>query len=160
MAQVSVTGGTLDLTANGGNGPNQAWNVSMALTNMYPGEERSGTVTIDNAGTLPFTITVSKTGTDGNSCFGYYFRETSSTGATRNVAPPVNVPGMGTALGADGTVASMVGAVTNQSLADNGADVIWEDDDTKTYTRTVRMRTSCTQNGATGTMDFTFNATQ
>ena len=160
MAQVSVTGGTLDLQANSGNGPNQAWTGSVTITNMAPGQEQSATVDIKNNGTLPFTMTVSKTGTDASGCFSYFFRETAATGATKAASWPVLVPAMGTAAGADGTTAAMATAVTNQALADNGADVIWETDDVKTFTLTVRMRTSCTTNGAAGTMNFTLNATQ
>ncbi len=160
MAQVSVTGGTLDLTANSGNGPLQAWSVSMVTTGMYPGQEQSGTVAIKNNGNLPFSITVSTTGTDANSCFSYFFRETAATGATKAASWPVTIAGMGTAAGADGTTAAMATAVTNQTLADNGADTVWEIDDVKTYTLTVRMKQACTTNAAAGTMNFTFNATQ
>lgn len=161
MAQVTVQGGTLDLQANAGDGPSQAWSVSMAVTNMVPGQEQSGTVAISNNGTVPFTITATKVGTDASSCFAYYFRETSATGATKAASWPVNVAGMGSAAGADATTAAMATTVSNVTLDDaTGADTVWETDDVKTFTLTVRMRTSCATNGAAGSMDFTFNATQ
>jgi hypothetical protein len=160
MAQVTVQGGTLDLQANAGNGPNQAWSVSMATTNMVPGQEQSGTVAIKNNGTVPFTVTVTTTGTDASACFSYYFRETSATGATKSATFPVNLTGMGTAAGADATTAAMSTGITNLALNDVPADPIWETDDVKTYTLTARMKTSCATNGASGSMDFTINATQ
>ncbi len=160
MAQVSVAGGTLDLTANGGDGPNQAWSVSMSTTNMVPGEEQSGTVQISNNGTLPFTINVTATGTDASGCFSYYFRETAASGATAASSWPVNLTGMGTAVGGDGTTAAMATSVTSLALPDDGGDLIWETDDLKTYTLTVRMRSACATNGAAGTQSFTFDATQ
>lgn len=165
MAQVTVTGGTLDLKANGGDGPNQAWSgtLSAAVTNMAPGDVQSGTVSIANNGTLPFTINASTTGTDASGCFGYWFRETAATaGATKNTVFPTNITGFGTNSSADGTVAAMATSVTNQPLVDvtTGTDLVWETDDVKTYTLTVRMKTSCTTNGATGSLSFAFNATQ
>lgn len=152
MAQVSVTGGTLDVTANSGNGPNQAWNVSMVTTGMAPGQENTGTVAIRNNGDLPFTITVSKTGADASNCFSYYFRETSPLA--------VNFTGMGTAVGSDVTTAPMATTITNFALPDSGADVIWEAGDVKTYSLTTRMNAACTTNAANATMNYTFNATQ
>lgn len=163
MAQISVTSGTLDLTANGGNGPNQAWvgSVSAAITGALPGQEFSGTVNLKNNGTVPFTTTVSTTGVDASSCFSYFFRETSVvTGATKAASWPVLLTGMGTAAGADGTTAALTGNVTNLSLPDNGANLIWETDDEKQFTVTVRVKTSCATNAANGTINFTFNATQ
>lgn len=162
MAQVSVTGGTLDLTANGGNGPGATWTgtISAAVTNMAPGDEASGTMVLRNNGTLPLSATVSKTGGDPAGCFSYWLRETSATGATKAASWPVNLAGMGTAAGSDGTTAAFAPAVSSVSLPDVGADAIWETDDAKTYTLTVRMRTACTTNGAAGTLDFTFNAIQ
>lgn len=162
MAQVSVAGGTLDLTANDGNGPGQAWSgtLSAAVTNMQPGDERSGTVVLKNVGTLPFSMTVSKVGGDTSTCFGYYFRETAATGATKAASHPVNISAMGTATGGDATTAPFATPVTNQALADAGADTTWETDDIKTYTLTVRMKSACNVNGASGTLDFDFDATQ
>src|SRR4051794_21909757 len=75
MAQVSVQGGSLDLQANSGDGPNQAWtgSLSATVTNIKPGDENSGVVQIKNNGTLPFTLKVSTTGGDTNSCYVSYF---------------------------------------------------------------------------------------
>lgn len=162
MAQVTVTGGSLDLKANGGDGPNQAWTgtLSAAVTNMKPGDEQSGTVAISNAGTLPFTASLTTTGTDASSCYVSYFRETSATGTTKAASWPVNLTGMGTAVGADGTGAAFTAGVTSLSLPDNGADLIWETDDVKTYTLTVRMKSTCATNAAAGTLNYTINATQ
>lgn len=162
MATVSVTGGSLDLKANGGDGPNQAWSgtLSAAVTNMKPGDEQSGTVAISNSGTLPFTVALTTTGTDASSCYVSYFRETSATGATKAATWPVNLTGMGTATGSDAAGANFTSGVTALGLADNGADTTWEIDDVKTYTLTVRMKTSCVTNAAAGTLNYTINATQ
>ncbi|MBC7462558.1 MAG: hypothetical protein H7287_14475 [Thermoleophilia bacterium] len=162
MATVSVTGGTLDLKANGGDGPNQAWagSLSAAVTGMKPGDEQSGTVQITNSGTLPFTASLTTTGADANACYVSYFRELSATGATKAASFPVNFTGMGTAVGADGTGAAFTAGVTALALPDNGADLIWETDDVKNYTLTVRMKSSCVTNAAAGTLNYTINATQ
>lgn len=164
MAQVSVTGGSLDLKANGGDGPNQAWTGSLAaaVTGMKPGDEQSGTVSISNAGNLPFTITSSTTGTDASGCYGFYFRETAVTAGTGNTVFPNNVTGMGTAIGADGTVAPLATSVATSTLLDvtAGTDAIWEAGDAKTYTLTVRMKSTCTTNAAPGTLNVSLNATQ
>lgn len=163
MAQISVTSGTLDLRANTGNGPNQAWvgSVSAAITGALPGQEFSGTVNLKNNGNVPFTTSVTTSGVDASGCFSYFFRETSVvTGATAASSWPQTLAGMGTAAGADGTTAALTGNVTNLALPDNGADLIWETDDEKQYTVTVRVKSSCATNAANGTIDFTFNATQ
>lgn len=163
MAQVQVTGGTLDLKANGGDGPNQAWTgtLSAAVTNMAPGDTQSGTVQVSNSGNLPFTLRATATGTDTSSCFGYWFRETAATGATKNATFPTNVTNFGTNFTADGTTAPFATTVSNQPLYDvSASDLIWETDDIKTFTLTVRMKTACTTNGATGALNFAFDATQ
>lgn len=162
MAQVTVTGGSLDLKANGGDGPNQAWTgtLSAAVTNIKPGDESSGTVQISNAGTLPFTASLTTTGTDAGSCYVSYFRETGATGATKAASWPVNFTGLGTAVGSDAAGAAITAGVTSLALPDNGADLIWETDDVKTYTLTVRMKSTCATNAAAGTLNYTINATQ
>ena len=162
MAQVTVAGGTLDLKANSGDGPSQAWTgtLSAAVTNLKPGDESSGNVVIANSGTLPFTASITTTGTDASSCYVSYFREASAVGATKAASWPVNLAGLGTAVGADGTGAAITSGVTNLSLPDNGVDLIWETDDVKTYTLTVRMKTACTTQSAAGTINYTINATQ
>jgi hypothetical protein len=163
MAQISATGGTLDMVANSDTDDSGvAWSgsLSVALTGLKPGDESSGTVEIDNTGDLPYTLTTSTTGSDASACFSYYFRETSVTAGTGAGSHPVNFTGMGTATGADATTAAFATAVTNRQLPDAGADNAWETDDKKVYTLTVRMRQSCTTNAASGTLDFTFDATQ
>ena len=163
MAQISATGGTLDMVANNDTDDSAtAWSgsLSVALTGLKPGDERSGTVEIDNAGDLPYTLTASTTGANASGCFSYYFRETSVTGGTGAGSEPVNFAGMGTAAGADSTTAAFATPVTNRQLPDSGADTVWEADDKKVYTLTVRMNQSCATNAATGTLDFTFDATQ
>lgn len=163
MAQISSTGGTLDMVANNDtddSGTVWSGSLAVALTALKPGDENSGTVEIDNVGDLPYTLTVSTSGADASSCFSYYFRETSVTGGTGAVSHPVNFAGMGSATGADGTTAGFATAVTNRQLPDSGGDDVWESDDKKVYTLTVRMKQSCTTNAATGTLDFTFDATQ
>ena len=163
MAQISVTGGSLDMEANAdADDTATAWTgaLSVALTGLQPGDENSGTVEIDNTGDLPFTLTVTSTGVDASSCFSYYFRETAVTGGAGAGAFPVNFTGMGTAAGADGTTAAFATGITSEQLPDNGADNNWETDDKKVYTLTVRMKSSCATNAASGTLDFTFDATQ
>jgi hypothetical protein len=163
MAQISAAGGTLDVVANNDtddSGTVWSGSLSVALTGLKPGDENSGTVEIDNAGDLPYTLTVSTSGADASSCFSYYFRETSVTGGTGSASQPVGFAGMGSATGSDGTTAAFATAVTNRQLPDNGVDNVWEADDKKVYTLTVRMNQSCTTNAATGTLDFTFNAAQ
>ena len=163
MAQISAAGGTLDMVANSDtddSGTVWSGSLAVALTGLKPGDENSGTVEVDNTGDLPFTLTVSASGTDAPSCFSYYFRETSVTGGTGVGAEPVNFTGMGTATGADASTAAFATPVTNRQLPDNGADNAWETDDKKVYTLTVRMKTACTTNAAAGTLDFTFDATQ
>lgn len=163
MAQVSVTGGTLDLQANSGNGPSQAWTgtIAAAVTGMAPGDEASGTVAIRNNGSLPFSLKASSTGTDASGCFGWFLRETSATGATKAASWPVVVAGMGTATGSDAASAPFATAVTNVQLNDNtAADAVWETDDVKTFTLTVRMKTSCTTNAATGGLNLVLDAIQ
>jgi hypothetical protein len=163
MAQISASGGTLDMVANNdADDSGTAWSGSLAvaLTGLQPGDESSGTVEIDNTGDLPYTLTASTSGADASACFSYYFRETSVTAGTGAGAHPVNFTGMGTAAGADATTAAFATAVTNRQLPDAGADDAWETDDKKVYTLTVRMKQSCTTNAASGTLDFTFDATQ
>lgn len=163
MAQISVTGGTLDMVANGDTGDSAVgWSgsLSVALTQLIPGSENSGTVEIENVGDVGYTMTVSTSGVDASSCFNYYFRETSVTGGTGDSSHPVNLTGMGTATGADGTTAAFATPITALDLPDNGVDLNWEPADKKVYTLTVRMKSSCTTNGAAGTLDFTFDATQ
>jgi hypothetical protein len=163
MAQISATGGTLDMVANSDTDDSATvWSGSLAvaLTGLKPGDENSGTVEIDNTGDLPYTVTATTSGVDASSCFSYYFRETSVTGGTGAASHPVNFTGMGSATGADGTTATFATAVTNRQLPDNGVDNVWEADDKKVYTLTVRMKQACTTNAASGTLDFTFDATQ
>jgi hypothetical protein len=163
MAQISTSGGTLDMVANSDTDDSgTVWSgaLSVALTGLKPGDENSGTVEIDNTGDLPYTLTTSTSGSDASSCFSYYFRETSVTGGTGSSSEPVAFAGMGTAAGADGSTAAFAAAVTNRQLPDNTADNAWEADDKKVYTLTVRMKQSCATNAATGTLDFTFDATQ
>jgi hypothetical protein len=153
MASISVTGGTLDLKANTGDGPNQAWTgtISAAVTNLKPGDVSTGTVVIKNNGTLPFTLTASTTGTDASGCYGYYFHETS-------VAH--DIASMGTGSGSDAVTAPLATSVTGSSLFDGATATTWAVNDSQTYTMEVRMKTSCTTNGAAGTLAVTLNATQ
>lgn len=163
MAQISATGGTLDILANNDTddtGTVWSGSLAVALTGLKPGDENSGTVQIDNAGNLPFTLTATTAGTDASSCFSFYFRESSVAAGAGAGVHPVDFTGMGTASGADGTTAAFATPVTNRQLPDNGVDIAWETDDKKVYTLTVRMKQSCTTNAAAGTLDFTFDATQ
>jgi len=163
MAQISVTGGTLDMVANGDvDDTATGWSgaLSVALTQLIPGSENSGTVEIENTGDVPYTITATTSGVDASSCFTYYFRETSVTGGTGDGTHPVNFTGMGTAAGADGTTAAFATPITARQLPDNGVDLNWEPGDKKVFTLTVRMKSTCTTNGAAATLDFTFDATQ
>lgn len=163
MAQVSVTGGTLDVVANADlDDASAAWtgSLSVALTGLKPGDEQSGTVEIDNTGDLPYSLTASTSGADASACFSHYFRETSVTGGTGAASHPVNYTGMGTGTGSDTSTAPFATAVTNRQLPDAGADLTWETDDKKVFTLTVRMNQSCATNAATGTLDFTFDASQ
>lgn len=163
MGQVQVTGGTLDLKANGGDGPNQAWTgtLSAAVTNMAPGDTQLGTVQVTNSGNLPFTLRTSTTGTDPSGCFGYWFRETAATGATKGATFPTSITNLGTSATTDAATAPFATAVTNQPLYDVSAtDLVWETDDVKTFTLTVRMKTTCTTNGAAGSLNLSLNATQ
>jgi hypothetical protein len=132
----------------------------MALTGLQPGDERSGTVVIDNAGDLPLNLTVSTAGTDAAACFAYFFRETAVTTGTGAASHPVTFAGMGSAPGSDATTAAFATPVTARQLPDNGADDTWEADDRKTYTITVRMNESCATNAAAGTLELTFDAAQ
>lgn len=164
MAQISVTGGALDMKANNGDGPNQAWagSLAVALTGLKPGDEQSGTVVVKHGAgsTVPFRLTTTTTGADASGCYNFYFRETAAVGATKSATFPVNFTGMGTAVGSDASTAPFATGITGMQLPDNGADLDFETDDEKTYTLTVRMKTACTTNGAAGTLNFTFNATQ
>ncbi|MCW2960671.1 MAG: hypothetical protein JWM90_1058 [Thermoleophilia bacterium] len=163
MAQITVTGGTLDMVANSETDDTDvAWTgqVAVALTGLAPGDVKTGTVSIDNVGDLPFELTSSTTGTDTSGCFGFYLRETSATGATKAAAWPVDFTGFGTDATGDATTAPFATAVVASSLPDAGADLDWEADDTKVYTIAVRMKSACTTNGAAGTLNVNFNATQ
>jgi hypothetical protein len=163
MAQISVTGGALDIVANNDTDDSAAaWSgsLSMALTGLSPGDESSGTVEIDNVGDLPLNLTVSTAGADAAACFSYFFRETGVTAGTGATSHPVSFAGMGSGTGSDATTAAFATPVTGRQLPDSGADDDWEPDDTKTYTMTVRMKASCDTNAASGTLDLTFDATQ
>lgn len=186
MASVTAVGGTLDIVINGdtddtavafgGTGAT----ITTDVSNMAPGDTAWGELAIDNAGTLPLTITVDATGTDTHPdqttghCFSYFFREVGAAGATSNgatLASPTLITNMGAAEGPDNQTV-LFETPASQQLSDVGAsgDVVWETDDTKTYRLTVRMRTECTQGGdagtgatgpgATGSLSFTFNAAQ
>lgn len=163
MASINVTGGSLDMVANTDTGDaGVAWSADLDvdLTGLVPGDEKSGTVEIANTGDLPYTLTTTTSGTDSDSCYSYFFRETAVTGGSGSAAQPVLFTGMGTAAGADGTTAAFATAITDMALPDNGADVNWEAGDAKQYTMTVRMDSSCTKNGAAGSLDVSFDATQ
>lgn len=153
MATIEVTGGTLDLTANGGDGTGEAWSgtLSAAITGMAPGKSQSGTVLIKNNGTLPFTLVGSTTGTDASGCFAYWFRPTGGT--------PAGVAGMGTA-DTDGGTAAFATAVTNAVVPYDATDNEWQSTEELGYTMTVRMKSTCTASGANGTLDLTFDAAQ
>lgn len=171
MAQVEVEGGTLDITANGSDGPNAGFTAfSGALDNMKPGDERFADVSVKNNGTLDGLLSVTVDGEEvapdntGTGCFSYFFRETGGDGATKNVAP-YPVDGMGTAAGADGTTNLFETDIAAEPLTDvdSSTDNTWEAGETKTYRLTVRMRSECDQGqggdaAATGTLDFTFDA--
>lgn len=182
MATITTVGGTLDILVNGeaddtavaygGTGAT----ITTDVSNMAPGDTAWGEVAIDNAGTLPLTLTVSSIGSDthpdqtSGHCFSFYFREVGSTGATGNgatLAAPYEFTAMGTDESPDSSTVLFETAVTGRPLPDVGAssDDIWETDDVKTYRLTVRMRTECTQGGegtaaATGSLDFRFEANQ
>lgn len=185
MATVTTTGGTLDIVANGdvddtavaynGTGATITTNVG----NMKPGDTAWADVTIDNTGSLPLTMTVTQTGSDTHAadpaqhCFAYYFRQIAApTGATADAAFPVNITNMGTGETTDaGTRLFETGVAAGTMYDVTATDTVWETDDSKTYRLHVRMLSTCTQGGdsgaatgiptgATGTLDFTFNATQ
>jgi hypothetical protein len=151
------------MVANGDTGDsNVAWSgdLAVALTGLQPGDVKSGTVEIENTGDLPFTLVGSTSGTDASGCFTYYLRETSVTGGSGASSFPVNFTGFGTGSGTDVAGASFATAVTNRDLPDSGADLEWEPGDSKVYTVDVRMLSSCTTNGAAGTLDVSFDAQQ
>ncbi|GHJ59577.1 hypothetical protein NOK12_20950 [Nocardioides sp. OK12] len=52
----TVTAGSLDLTVNGVQGP-YVWNV-LQMNDMAPGESVAASLVIENAGSTPFTVTV------------------------------------------------------------------------------------------------------
>lgn len=163
MGQISVTGGSLDMVANNDTGDSGvAWsgNLSVALTGLQPGDVKDGTVEIENAGDLPYTLVASTSGTDASGCFGYYLRETAVTGGSGAAVFPVDFAGFGTGSGTDVATAAFPTAVSNRALPDNGADVDWEAGDKKVYTISVRMKSSCTTNAANGTLDVAFDAAQ
>ncbi len=187
MAAISTTGGTLDIKVDSSttvdqDGPNANWGTfTAALTNMKPGDTRFADITLHNPGTLPATVTASTTGADThaddalNHCFAFYFRERSA------VPADVQSVGDGTNFGTAETNAGVVNfetAITaaNGDLFDDGAartDDVWEVNDTRNYRLTVRMLDGCRQGSgniggttfasptaATGTLTFTFDATQ
>ena len=185
MATVTTAGGTLDIVANGDTDDTAvAWNgagatITTDVSNMKPGDTAWGDVTIANTGTLPLTMTVTQTGSDTHAddpaqhCFAYYFRQIAApTGATRDAAFPVNITDMGTDETTDaGTRLFETGVAAGTMYDVTATDAVWETDDSKTYRLHVRMLSGCTQGGdsgastdtptgATGTLDFTFNAVQ
>jgi len=176
MAQVSVTGGTLDIQANGANGSAVAYNgtgatITTNVSNMKPGDTAWGEVTISNAGSLPATIKVTSSGSDthpsyATHCFSYFFRQTSATGATKDATFPVTLASMGSAETPDTSTVLFETSVAGRDIYDvDGSDLVWETDDTKTFRLTVRMRSECEQGGnatsaSAGTLNFTFNAVQ
>ena len=153
MAQITVTGGTLDLVANSDTDDTAvAWGGSITadVSNMAPGESGTGTVTLENVGNLPFTLTASTVGVDASGCFGYWLRETG----------PANITNLGTA-DSDGGVVPLATDVTNEPLLDNDdASAEWEAADSTTYELTIRMLSTCNTNGANGTLDVSFAADQ
>lgn len=189
MAAVTTTGGDLDIkvdsstTANQ-DGPNANWGTfSASLSNMRPGDTRYADITLHNPGSLPATVTVSSDGADthaddptaANHCFAFYFRERSA------VPADVQSIGDGTDWGTAETNAGVALFETdivaaNGKLYDDGAtrtDDVWEVADTRDYRLTVRMLDGCRQGSgniggttwadpteATGTLSFTFDATQ
>lgn len=163
MAQITVTGGSLDLVANADTGDSAvAWNgtITADVSNMAPGDVGTGTVRLDNVGSLPYTLTVTTDGGgDVTNCFGVWFRETGVFAGTGAGAHPVNFAGLGTGAG-DLTTAALTGDVSDIDLPDAGADLEWETDDAKDYTLTILMKSDCITNSATGTLDVSFDATQ
>lgn len=185
MATVTTVGGTLDIVANGNVSDTAvAYNgvgatITTNVSNMKPGDTAFGDVTIANTGTLPLTMTVTQTGSDTHAadptqhCFSYYFRQIAApTGATKDPAFPVNITNMGTDQTTDaGTRLFETGVVAGTMYDVTATDTTWETDDSKTYRLHVRMLSACTQggdsgastgtpSGATGTLNFTFNAIQ
>lgn len=163
MAQIHVTGGSLDMVANGDTDDSGvAWNgaLSVALTGLKPGDVNDGTVEVVNTGDLPFTLVASTSGTDASGCFGYWLRETSVSAGTGAAAHPVTFANFGSGSGSDGVTAAFASAVANEQLPDDGADLDWEPADAKVYTISVRMLASCTTNAADGTLDISFDAAQ
>lgn len=160
MAQITVTGGSLDVDANGdASDSGVAWSGTFDVSNMAPGDVETAVVSVDNVGSLPFTLTASIAGTDASGCFGVYFRETAVDAGTGASAHPVNLASMGTGT-ADGAVVALSSSPTGSDLPDNGADLEWETDDAKTYQLSIRMRDACSTNAASGTVDVTIDAAQ
>lgn len=162
MAQITVTGGSLDMVANTDTDDSVAWGstITTDVSNMAPGDIGTGTLLLDNVGSLPYKLKVTTNGGgDVTNCFGVWFRETSVATGTGASAHPVNFAGLGTGA-ADGTVAALTGDVTGVDLPDDGADLIWDTDDSKNYTLTILMKSTCATNGATGTLDVSLDATQ
>ena len=160
MAQITVTGGSVDVVANTDADDAVAWAGTFDVSNMQPGQVETADVDIDNVGTLPFTIKVSANGADTNGCFALYFRETAVLTGTGAPGPwPVNLTSMGTAT-TDVGVVLFTTDPTNIDLPDNGADLNWEIDDSKSYQLSMRMKDGCVTNGATGTLDVTIDAVQ
>lgn len=159
MAQIGVTGGSIDVVANADVDDSVAWSGTFDVSNMQPGQVETAQVDVDNAGTLPFTIKASADGADLNGCFALFLRETAVLTGTGAAAWPVTLTGMGTAT-TDAGVVLFSSDPTNVDLPDNGADLTWEIDDSKRYQLSIRMKDGCVTNGATGTLDVTFDVVQ
>lgn len=189
MAAVTAEGGTLDIqvdssTTAAQDGPNANWGTfSASLTNMRPGDTRWADITLHNPGSLPATVTVSSTGADthaddpvaANHCFAFFFRERAAG------ADVLSIEDAGTTWGTAETNAGVrlfetAIPASGGQLFDDGAlrtDDVWEVADTRVYRLTVRMLDGCRQGSgniggttfanpveATGTLSFTFDATQ
>ena len=187
MAAIATQGGTLDIKVNGGSlnqdGPNATWgSFDASILNMQPGDVRFADITLHNPGSLPATVTARSTGADThaddgtatNHCFAFYFRERAAGADVQSI-------GNGTTWGTATTDAGVVlfeDAILPAAgqLYDDGAtrtDSVWEVADTRNYRITVRMKNGCRQGSgnidgttfaapvrATGTLSFTFDATQ
>jgi len=179
MAPVSSQGGTLDIKVDSSTTANQEGTAAMpanwgtfsaALTLMKPGDTRFADITLKNPGTLAARVTVSTTGTDVHAdfpaaaCFGFYFRERAGAADVQSI-------GNGTVVGtseADANVAAFSTSTGPSTLYTNGAvrtATDWASGATRVYRLTVRMRDGCLQGGAgtigaTGTLNFSFNAVQ
>ena len=188
MAAINTQGGTLDIkvdsntTANQ-DGPLANWGTfDLSITNMQPGDVRYADLTVRNPGSLPAAVTVSSTGADthpddpvgANHCFAFYWRE-------RVAGADVQSIGNGTSWGTATTNAGVVNfetaiAAAAGQLYTNGAartTTTWAIAESHAYRLTVRMLDGCRQGSgniggttfaaptrATGTLSFTFDATQ